>query len=388
MRLFPLPQVDVGGMDGPGPNWGCIPPEALLYIYLQLDPQSVCLASLVCQQWRSIADSPSLWRHFLRREGAALPDSEGGHGESLPIRAQFIRVKTSRLHTWGEKTVALEASPFRRLTAPHPVCVGALRLGAAHTDANGSDRLSGIGEECSSLRAVSCGEDFSAMLTWDGRVVDTRFLAGVDRMPWRPPSQTVVAVAAGGPRKGGKGGHVLALTSSSEIWGWGDNSKGQLGIGSAQHFVSAPEAVLNMHEDDRIIGVDCGKYHSLAWSQGGQLYSCGDNSCGACGLGKDMEQVPLILEVDVRGVRIANAAGGAVNTVACSQEGRVFVCGDNRFGQCGKLASGYTIYNFLPNGPDASWPGMPRSGQKVNGGGGEATQKVQRRPGEIWMLSM
>merc|ERR1719239_741023 len=41
-----------------------------------------------------------------------------------------------------------------------------------------------------------------------------------------PPLTTVTKVAAGAR-------HALALTASGEVWGWGDNSKGQLGPGMA-----------------------------------------------------------------------------------------------------------------------------------------------------------
>ena len=73
-----------------------------------------------------------------------------------------------------------------------------------------------------SVRCVAAGADFAALLTWDGRVVDTRCLAGTNGGGargalewsglWRPPACHATAVAVGGCWQGEALGRGLLCT--------------------------------------------------------------------------------------------------------------------------------------------------------------------------------
>lgn len=87
------------------------------------------------------------------------------------------------------------------------------------------------------------------------------------------------------------GGHALAISSSGQVWSWGSNSHGQLGLGVTDEFVYHPEKAFEASGASKIVGAACGKLHSTIWSNDGVLFACGYNSQGACGHPEDQMQV-------------------------------------------------------------------------------------------------
>jgi alpha-tubulin suppressor-like RCC1 family protein len=77
--------------------------------------------------------------------------------------------------------------------------------------------------------------------------------------------------------------HVVALTREGNVIAWGGNRKGQLGDGQ---FTSSCEAKVIVELRHRpVVLITCGEEHSLALTSGGNVYSWGDNSQGQLGLG-------------------------------------------------------------------------------------------------------
>ena len=129
---------------------------------------------------------------------------------------------------------------------------------------------------------AACGSSFSAVLTQHARVftwgsgIGGCLGHGDETMRTKPCAMEPHAFAgtrmlhlAGGDQ------HSIATSTDGEMWSWGDNSAGQLGLG---HFVRAvvPTALL-----PRILGghgarmVACGGDHTLFVNTHGELYVCG-----------------------------------------------------------------------------------------------------------------
>lgn len=89
--------------------------------------------------------------------------------------------------------------------------------------------------------------------------------------PRRVPLQGVRAMAAGGA-------HTVAVTDE-EVYAWGDNSYGQLGL---RHFrdVSHPHEVKDL-AGAGVVQVACGARHSIFVCRDGRVFGCGDSSYGA-----------------------------------------------------------------------------------------------------------
>ncbi|KAK4305836.1 hypothetical protein Pmani_022306, partial [Petrolisthes manimaculis] len=93
--------------------------------------------------------------------------------------------------------------------------------------------------------------------------------------------------------------HSLVLTAEGDIYIWGGNTEGQLGLAVDQqllpHQLSLPQPVIN---------ITCGYYHTVAVTATGDAYSWGDGSEGRLGLCENLlalhthpQQVPIAEKV-------------------------------------------------------------------------------------------
>jgi len=58
--------------------------------------------------------------------------------------------------------------------------------------------------------------------------------------------------------------HVLVMTSSGEVWGWGNNSEGQLGLGN--NTTQRQPVVIPGLQGKNIQQISAGRNHSAAWT--------------------------------------------------------------------------------------------------------------------------
>ncbi|XP_013768752.1 probable E3 ubiquitin-protein ligase HERC1 [Pundamilia nyererei] len=142
------------------------------------------------------------------------------------------------------------------------------KLGLGNSTAKSSpqkvDVLCGIG-----IKKVACGTQFSVALTKDGKV----FTFGQDRLIGLPegrarnhnrPQQVpglsgihIQDVAVGAE-------HTLVLSSTGDVYTWGSNSEGQLGLGHTNH-VREPTLVTTLQAKN-IHQISAGRCHSAAWT--------------------------------------------------------------------------------------------------------------------------
>lgn len=76
---------------------------------------------------------------------------------------------------------------------------------------------------------------------------------------------------------------VMVRTADGQLWGWGDNTKGQVGVGTGQAWYDTPQLIFR----DNIIDVHCGDGHVLALDRAGKVFAWGDNECHQVGGGDD-----------------------------------------------------------------------------------------------------
>ncbi|OXB82040.1 UNVERIFIED_CONTAM: hypothetical protein H355_004123 [Colinus virginianus] len=142
------------------------------------------------------------------------------------------------------------------------------KLGLGNSTAKSSpqkvDILCGIG-----IKKVACGTQFSVALTKDGHV----YTFGQDRLIGLPegrarnhnrPQQVPVLsgvfiedIAVGAE-------HTLALSSTGDVYAWGSNSEGQLGLGHTNH-VREP-TLITVLQGKNIRQISAGRCHSAAWT--------------------------------------------------------------------------------------------------------------------------
>ncbi len=88
-----------------------------------------------------------------------------------------------------------------------------------------------------------------------------------------------LAVSAGGR-------HSLALKSNGTVWSWGENWKGQLGIGTLD-YKNIPSEVSGLED---VVAISAGTTHSLAIKSDGTVWSWGDNEWGMLGDGTETQR--------------------------------------------------------------------------------------------------
>ncbi|CAL1541385.1 unnamed protein product [Lymnaea stagnalis] len=120
------------------------------------------------------------------------------------------------------------------------------------------------------IKKIACGTQFSVALTTDGHV----YTWGQDRMIGQGETQCVshckpeqVMPLAGHFIDDITAGaeHTLALAVTGQVWGWGINTDGQLGLGHTNSPVKEPTLIPQLM-DQNIKQVSAGRSHCAAWS--------------------------------------------------------------------------------------------------------------------------
>nr|WIF89110.1 InlB B-repeat-containing protein [Acholeplasma laidlawii] len=136
--------------------------------------------------------------------------------------------------------------------------------------------------------------------------------------------------------------HSLALSSEGRIFSWGHNWYGELGTGTFDFYNSIPLDVSTNFEligEEKIIEIYSGQYQSYAITSVGRIYAWGYNAYGQLGDGTTIDKnIPIEItnqfNLNFEEV-ITNITAGGFHSLALSSEGRIFSWGDNRYGQLG-----------------------------------------------------
>ncbi|XP_023409026.1 probable E3 ubiquitin-protein ligase HERC6 isoform X2 [Loxodonta africana] len=142
--------------------------------------------------------------------------------------------------------------------------------------------------------------------------------------------------------------HSLAVCHKGRVFAWGAGSEGQLGIGEFKELNFTPMKVKAL-AGIKIIQVSCGHYHSLALSQDGQVFSWGNNSHGQLGLGKEFlsQESPQRVK-SLEGIPLAQVAAGGAHSFALSLSGTSFGWGSNNAGQLALSGNNVPVQSYKP----------------------------------------
>ncbi|KAK2182866.1 hypothetical protein NP493_331g00003 [Ridgeia piscesae] len=128
--------------------------------------------------------------------------------------------------------------------------------------------------------------------------------------------------------------HSMALTSDGEIFAWGQNNCGQVGTGSTSNQPT-PRKVTACIGHRKAVNIACGQTSSMAVLDNGDIFGWGYNGNGQLGLGNNVNQPNPCRVAGLTGVFITQVVCGYAHTLALSDEGQLYAWGANSYGQLG-----------------------------------------------------
>ncbi len=137
------------------------------------------------------------------------------------------------------------------------------------------------------------------------------------------------------------------LSHTGEIFSWGSNGVGQIGIKGASNDVNSegltptnlPLSIFKLDLGEKITLISRGASHSSALTNNGRVFTWGYNFSGQLGNGNKINQMsPVDITSNfnlVNGDKINYISLGEYHSSAISTNGRVFMWGNNEHGQLG-----------------------------------------------------
>lgn len=134
--------------------------------------------------------------------------------------------------------------------------------------------------------------------------------------------------------------HTCILNNVGDLYITGINDNGQVGTGTTTTPIWDFTKVLTNVKD-----VYCGYYNTFAIKNDNTLWACGYNNYGQLGLEHTTNPVRTFTQVTKNADNIKEIAGGYNHTFILKNDGTVWSCGRNNYGQLG-LGNTDTYLNF------------------------------------------
>ncbi|KAL6068939.1 RCC1 and BTB domain-containing protein 2 [Balamuthia mandrillaris] len=148
--------------------------------------------------------------------------------------------------------------------------------------------------------------------------------------------------------------HTVALNTRGEVFAWGDNDLGQVGIVEGQkEGVPQPVRLEKLRKSGAITEIACGLDHSLALTDDQRVWGWGFGVDGQVGNGSpDIVREPVLL--DTRAVRVKKVRCGTDFSALLGEDGYIYTFGSSEIGQLGHGKKGVLMHpTAIESIPDA-----------------------------------
>ncbi|KAF7994791.1 hypothetical protein HCN44_004263 [Aphidius gifuensis] len=193
-------------------------------------------------------------------------------------------------------------------------------------------------EKATQIQEIACGENYTVVITNNGQVYscgnNDYGQLGHDKPKKR--LQLIPGLDAFTFKKAACGAsHTLAVNEWGQLFSWGSNSDGQLGLNTTNIIESTPSMVKTLGTSV-IIQISCGLKHVIALTNNSELYAWGSNSDGQLGLGSNISSTskPILIST-LSSVPISFITCGGYHTIVVTKSGGIYGWGRNTFGQIG-----------------------------------------------------
>jgi len=144
-----------------------------------------------------------------------------------------------------------------------------------------------------------------------------------------------------GVNKGSSSAFCMAIDESGQVFAWGRNENGQLGLGNTKD-VMVPTLVQEL-TGYQVAEIATGKGHTLFLTTCGKVLAAGDNDKGQCGQGKKTGNIDTPKLISHEGADIVSVACGAEFSVILDTDGKVWTFGHPENGTLGHNDDGKFI---------------------------------------------
>eukprot|EP00048_Salpingoeca_helianthica_P020525 m.6991 g.6991 ORF g.6991 m.6991 type:complete len:627 (-) comp4923_c0_seq1:23-1903(-) len=193
-------------------------------------------------------------------------------------------------------------------------------------------------------RALACGGEHSAALTEDGQLyvwgANNVGQLGLGSKPVSGPKQLKIKGAKRITHVACGYYHTVCSSDRDDVFTFGETDGGKLGLGdSKQEFIGTPTKVA--HIEGRIVAMACGSNHTVVITATA-VFAWGDGSQGQLGLGESIEEstIPVRLNFAQHPATAAvYVACGEVHTAIVSADHKLYTCGSGQHGRLGHHAT-------------------------------------------------
>jgi len=150
------------------------------------------------------------------------------------------------------------------------------------------------------------------------------------------------------------GYHTIVLMNDGTVWACGSNSSGQLGDGTTITRTTLVQMIMPNTYANKAISVSVGHLHTTVLMNDGTCWSCGYNFYGQLGDDTKNNRNTLVQMIMPNGYanKAISVSGGGYHTVILMDDGTVWACGDNQDGQFGNATttdSKILVQMIMPN---------------------------------------
>ncbi|HMA92307.1 MAG TPA: trypsin-like serine protease, partial [Polyangiaceae bacterium] len=289
------------------------------------EPARVATADVDCDG-RVSEDDAQILKEYLAGERAWFP-CEQIVQVATGARHTCVLLGSGQVRCWGDNTtgqlgVTSATSP---VSGAHSTAVA---LGSKATQI-----VAGNSHTCALLEggAVKCwGAGNAGQLGY-----------GATTNVLDPRSTDPVSLGAAATRLSAGASQTCAILTDGTVRCWGANASGQLGLGNTMNLGDneLPSDVSPLQFGDGVVELALGTTHSCALTSSGNVYCWGANSFGQLGLGHTRtigdDEVPSVAGPVSLGGTAQRIAAGILNTCALMTSGELRCWGDNTREQLG-----------------------------------------------------